>query len=158
MAVAVESFAIYIVLLIIIEAPPLLPQRGSDRGGAYFFLLYHLLHCCLYLCVYAAEHVLGCHIALNVGIELLVLQIVVAVVPGAHLRYAEGVLADILPPYGGHGAGYRCSDELAYAHLLVEPGSAVGIGVVILAYKHARGLYPTVEGVVAYELATWCVA
>ena len=85
---------------------------------------------------------------------MLVLKIVAAVVLGAHLGYAEGVLADVLPPYCGHGTGNGSTYEFAYTHFLVEPGSAVGIGVVVLAYKHARGLHPTVEGVVAYELAT----
>lgn len=115
----------------------------------------HLLDGGAELGVLAPELLLGGVVDLNVGLELEVFEPAALAVLHAHLGDAEhyGGVNLALPPHGGHGAGDGSADELAETKFFIGPGEAVGVGIVVLALEHDRGLGPAVEGVLAYILA-----
>ena len=92
----------------------------------------------LKLLVTALDEFLGLVAYLEVRLKLGVLQIVTVACAVSDDRYAEvhrGILEG-LPVDGGHGSRYGHTYYRTDLLVLVYPGRAVGVGVVVLAHEH----------------------
>ena len=120
----------------------------------------HLFHRGLKLLVLAPEDGSRVVVHLDVRLDLHVLKpSSLFCAERADLRDSKHHAIQLcLPPNGRHRARHRHTDQLADSQSPVGVWETAGIGVVVLAHKHARRLPPLVVRVAADVLSSWSVS